>query len=371
MSDNRNGIFGFLMDLSNRQTSVTQLFSPALLESIGRHLGLTSSIVLCFDEDNNFLSWTDKNGVRSRCDSHPYVGFAQNDVVEHVVFYTSFREKLTYFNSMPKIYLSSEIISPVDYDNSAYVRFLEEQFGMHYSVSLAFGIYGYIQLLFFKTREEGDFTREEIMELENLYIAIAGTYINFKKHEQAQIMSDMKDKVISSNENAYFITDGFQHILMCNEPASAYLKELFDAGDGKDIDPQEEQTWLPFVFRNYDPKKEESSVCNIRNYHFSIYEHQQTYNHGIIERYYLITIRENSSTSVGGALPVKKVDEDETISVLTASEKRIAELLKQGMTYREIAEELFISYHTVKKHVENIYAKLGIKNRYQLYDLMQ
>ena len=41
------------------------------------------------------------------------------------------------------------------------------------------------------------------------------------------------------------------------------------------------------------------------------------------------------------------------------------------MTYKEIAEELTVSYHTVKKHVENIYSKLGIRNRYQLYELLK
>ena len=41
-------------------------------------------------------------------------------------------------------------------------------------------------------------------------------------------------------------------------------------------------------------------------------------------------------------------------------------LLKKGLAYRAIAEELLISYHTVKKHVENIYAKCGVKSRHQL-----
>ena len=60
-----------------------------------------------------------------------------------------------------------------------------------------------------------------------------------------------------------------------------------------------------------------------------------------------------------------------SLSVLTPAEKRIAELLDEGYTYKQIAAELVISYHTVKKHVENIYSKLGISSRYQLYELMK
>lgn len=374
MNNNPKGIFEFLIDLSGRQTSVTKLFSPELLVSIREHLGLGSTIVLCFDQENNFLSWTDEDGVRSESGSHPYVAFAQNDVVEHVVFFTSFKEKLTYFNSVPKIYLSTEIISPVDYDSSAYVRFIEEQFGAHYSATLAFGIYGYIQLLFFKSKEEGDFTREEIMELENLYVAIAGTYINFKRHEQARIMSVMKDAVIRSKENAYFITDEFRHVLMCNPQAASYLKELFDAGDGEVVDPEGEQTWIPFVFRGYEPENNGKDICIIRNYLFKIHEHQQCYDHGIIERYYLITISGDGS-AIDDAAAADETPEGAAaagfLESLTATECKVAALLEQGMTYRQVSEELFVSYHTVKKHVENIYSKLGIGSRYELYDLLR
>ncbi|MCR5467594.1 MAG: helix-turn-helix transcriptional regulator [Lachnospiraceae bacterium] len=52
---------------------------------------------------------------------------------------------------------------------------------------------------------------------------------------------------------------------------------------------------------------------------------------------------------------------------LTNAEQRVAELMYNGLTYKEIAAELVISYHTVKKHVQNIYTKCGVKSRYQLY----
>ena len=43
----------------------------------------------------------------------------------------------------------------------------------------------------------------------------------------------------------------------------------------------------------------------------------------------------------------------------------------QGLTYKAIADELVVSYHTVKKHVQNIYSKCGINSRYELYKWME
>jgi adenylate cyclase len=51
---------------------------------------------------------------------------------------------------------------------------------------------------------------------------------------------------------------------------------------------------------------------------------------------------------------------------ITAREGEIVRLLIEGRTNEEIAALLFISDHTVKNHVHNVYQKLGIRNRVQL-----
>ena len=48
---------------------------------------------------------------------------------------------------------------------------------------------------------------------------------------------------------------------------------------------------------------------------------------------------------------------------LTRREAQIARLLARRVTNREIAEQLDVSPHTVRHHVENIFAKLGIHSR--------
>ena len=56
---------------------------------------------------------------------------------------------------------------------------------------------------------------------------------------------------------------------------------------------------------------------------------------------------------------------------LTDSELTVVHLIAQGATNRDVATELHISPHTVKTHVHNAFAKLGIASRDQLAQLMR
>jgi DNA-binding CsgD family transcriptional regulator len=51
---------------------------------------------------------------------------------------------------------------------------------------------------------------------------------------------------------------------------------------------------------------------------------------------------------------------------LTETERSVAELVAGGLTNREAAAQLFLSWHTVDAHLRHIYAKLGITSRVQL-----
>ena len=56
---------------------------------------------------------------------------------------------------------------------------------------------------------------------------------------------------------------------------------------------------------------------------------------------------------------------------LTDSELTIVNLIAEGATNRSVAQQLHVSPHTVKTHLRNAFAKLGITSRVQLTQLMQ
>jgi DNA-binding CsgD family transcriptional regulator len=53
-------------------------------------------------------------------------------------------------------------------------------------------------------------------------------------------------------------------------------------------------------------------------------------------------------------------------SSLTASELRIAGLIARGRTNKDIAQQLYVSPHTVDAHLKHMYTKLDIHSRVEL-----
>ncbi len=57
--------------------------------------------------------------------------------------------------------------------------------------------------------------------------------------------------------------------------------------------------------------------------------------------------------------------EPEELAALTPQERRILELIAEGMTNRQIGAEMFLAEKTVKNYVSSLLAKLGLERRTQ------
>jgi len=78
-------------------------------------------------------------------------------------------------------------------------------------------------------------------------------------------------------------------------------------------------------------------------------------------------LREAVATLASSATEHQKKEAEvlSRVEELTSRERQVLELLVDGQTNKEIAKELSITDETVKKHVENILAKLGASDRTQ------
>ena len=60
-----------------------------------------------------------------------------------------------------------------------------------------------------------------------------------------------------------------------------------------------------------------------------------------------------------------RLDKPDPLAGLTPQERRILELIGEGLTNREIGERIFLAEKTVKKYVSVLFAKLGMERRTQ------
>jgi LuxR family maltose regulon positive regulatory protein len=71
------------------------------------------------------------------------------------------------------------------------------------------------------------------------------------------------------------------------------------------------------------------------------------------------------SESEPAALSLPPDPEAGLIEPLSIRELEVLQVIAEGLSNQEVANQLFLSLHTVKVHARNIYAKLGVKNRTQ------
>ena len=354
----------FLSALTEHQLYSREFFNPDLLRAVDQTYLPDNLAIYYFDTDGKFLSVLTRDGLMLDSPENPYSSFMGLDVVRHTAHRDAVRDRLTYFNTTPRLYKSTDVIYNVDYDESSYTDFIEEHFQAHYSVILAFGMNAYIQVAFYKTREHGDFTEQEMSSLEQLYIYLASAYRTFKKYEQSNIIADIMSRIIGTGARAFFVCDDFSHMLSCNELAEDYLDELLGSQALDQMDPEETCPWLPFLIDLRDGASDGATHEHaIKDLAFNVHVYDRTYSNGIVDRYYWVTVSRLGERAASGT-------HTPPLSLFTRSEQRVAKLLGDGLTYQEIADELVISFHTVKKHVQNIYRKCGVKNRLQFLKWM-
>ena len=67
--------------------------------------------------------------------------------------------------------------------------------------------------------------------------------------------------------------------------------------------------------------------------------------------------------AVGRGMTMFAPKDAQPAPLLSEREREVLELISAGSTNREIAQQLFLSPHTVKEHTSALYRKLGARNR--------
>jgi DNA-binding CsgD family transcriptional regulator len=81
---------------------------------------------------------------------------------------------------------------------------------------------------------------------------------------------------------------------------------------------------------------------------------------------YLARLNETAGPPRSGSLV-----EVDALSALSDRERDVATLLVSGLTYAQIARDLYVTRATVGFHTGRIYAKTGVRSRAELIDLLR
>lgn len=76
-------------------------------------------------------------------------------------------------------------------------------------------------------------------------------------------------------------------------------------------------------------------------------------------------MRRQVEETLGERLPARRQPPQAMVEQLTRQEGEVLELVRAGLSNREIAERLVLSVKTVEGHLTTIYGKLGVASRAQ------
>ena len=62
----------------------------------------------------------------------------------------------------------------------------------------------------------------------------------------------------------------------------------------------------------------------------------------------------------------RRIDNDDPTAALTPSERKVLELIGDGLSNREIGERLGVAEKTVKNHITSLLSKMGLQRRTQV-----
>jgi len=283
--------------------------------------------------------------------------------------YNQYFYKVDIFRSkdISKQFYNQKVVSVTDmmsYDqfiNTEYYNDFFKKMNLHYQIILPLNIdektLGIIGI--FKTKEEGEFTQKDLLILNNI------------------------NKHIAANLKTSLFIDGIQnekHIYK-NCLSQAHLGILVLAQDLSPLYYNEEACRICMDMMSSDSTQ--NSISLVTNIIYEkimgrLFDHIILHgscqirivpqiipkSNGTIETVYIVFLSNNEK-------PIGKILEKmNNIYSFSKREKEIIEEIYNGLSNDQIAEKLYVSIHTVKTHIENVYKKMGINKRASLINII-
>jgi len=261
------------------------------------------------------------------------------------------KQLLNITNNQESVLLIEEITTPPDFAKSMYYEFVRshqiiDQMVLYLANETI--IYGGIGFVRFKgespfTQKDKEILRTLSIHLQHLVknkmrlkeVKAANLFFNKDENDALGIIQVNKDQSI------LFYNEVAQNIIETIDPSST-MEEYFQTSIHPNLTQSLSDKESPYYF-------------NLNKRKIKVIAHEIDERNPMAEKYTIYLYHEE-----------KTITETHPLSLLSNRELEIYELVLKGSTNEEISKQLWISIHTVKKHLRNMYEKLGVSNRTSL-----
>lgn len=337
------------VDALNRHVDTSDIFwDRDFLDIVVDHFPFQHLAIVIYDDDFHFVDSLNCGRARPFGDYYKKVSFQDQDLLAH--FISNNFDELARRNEIIK---SSDVL-PKGYKDYANIL---KRGSLQYAAVLP--IDHTYRLAAYKGPDTGDFSDDDISKLHDLMSLVKFGYQNFKKQKRTSTLSRVKTTLLDNIGVGCILMDKDFHILDCNDLATYATSIVLDSDSGESVSDQ--------IMRLF-PDVRQPARLQRSGYTLTINPYREIGYYGKVEQYYSLMFTKDSSR---GKMRLEESSQF-PFSSLSPRELEVLEAFAQGMEYKDISQQLFISEGTLRTHLKNIYRKLNITNQRKLiYEYMK
>lgn len=354
-------LLDFSMQLTNKDDY--KVIEEKTLELLDYMFGFKLSAYTKFDEFNlnpkvtNIIGHNLHNNILDAYSNY----YVNKDVFIESKYWIRAQENNYWHDINQKKIITIEDICSYDlYEETEYHKFLK-QANVYYQMILKVDETSEV-INIFKRREDGDFTFKERLITEKISQIINDKYSLLKK---ATDLTKTLNTLKTTTENMPFgllVFDNHYNLVDYNKIGIEFSSNITNKFNVDNIMKELKKLVFENIIQSDDNKFIHDTTSYkykfLKDYMVVVTSISRLTIDNVFKQFNLVYIYntnwfEHSNDTKGFA------DQYD----LTKREVEVYNLISKGLSNKEIADKLFISSHTVKSHIDNIFKKVGVNNR--------